>query len=367
LPNADPRSLQPRELDQIADKVQAALARLQPLAVYGSVAAGADLIVAELALARGVELHVVLPCGVDDFLRVSVQPFGGALVGRVQSCLERASSIRIVAERSENPDDVPFGYASEISMGLSILRARSLDAEPVQLAIWDGQTIGRGFGTEVDVSIWSDLGLRQEIVDAPRRGESTGARSATTGGDSMRIFRSMLFADVRGFSALHEASVPDFIRVVLGELGATLSQYEQAIEFKNTWGDGLFVILSDIVATAHCALALQRSISVLPLQELRLPAHLSLRVSCHHGPVYRADDPILGATNYYGVHVTKTARIEPITPVGSVYVTEPFAALLALRNDHNFHLDYVGAVSPAKNYGVQNLYLLHHRLADEPT
>jgi hypothetical protein len=43
-----------------------------------------------------------------------------------------------------------------------------------------------------------------------------------------------------------------------------------------------------------------------------------------------ATDPVRKERNFYGVEVTR-ARIEPRTPECDVYVTDPFAALVALE------------------------------------
>jgi hypothetical protein len=66
-----------------------------------------------------------------------------------------------------------------------------------------------------------------------------------------------------------------------------------------------------------------------------------------------------------GVHVSRTARIEPITPVGSVYVTEAFAAALALDRTGKFTTEYVGHIPAAKDWGKLRVYVLR-RAADEP-
>ena len=46
------------------------------LVAYGSLACGADMLVAEAILARGGELHVVLPFAEEDFLKTSVHVGG---------------------------------------------------------------------------------------------------------------------------------------------------------------------------------------------------------------------------------------------------------------------------------------------------
>jgi adenylate cyclase len=63
-------------------------------------------------------------------------------------------------------------------------------------------------------------------------------------------------------------------------------------------------------------------------------------------------------TTYYGTEVSRTARIEPVTPPGSVYVTEPFAAILEMEAANRFVCNYVGKTPLAKGYGVFPLYRL---------
>mgnify|MGYP006196110169 CR=1 FL=1 len=59
----------------------------------------------------------------------------------------------------------------------------------------------------------------------------------------------------------------------------------------------------------------------------------ALRLGGHFGPVFEATDPVLGLINCFGAHVSRTARIEPVVPPGEVYVSEAFAARLALSHD----------------------------------
>jgi len=83
-----------------------------------------------------------------------------------------------------------------------------------------------------------------------------------------------------------------------------------------------------------------------------------MRIALHYGTTYSGYDPISRRTTYYGTEVSRTARIEPITPSGSVYVTEPFAAVLEMEPDHPFVCNYVGKTPLAKGYGVSPLYRL---------
>jgi class 3 adenylate cyclase len=83
----------------------------------------------------------------------------------------------------------------------------------------------------------------------------------------------------------------------------------------------------------------------------------------HAGPAYEFDDPITGNRTYSGTHVSRAARIEPITPRGQVYASESFAALAAARGSEHFVCDYVGQTPMAKGYGTLPTYHLRPRLA----
>ena len=82
-----------------------------------------------------------------------------------------------------------------------------------------------------------------------------------------------------------------------------------------------------------------------------------MRISLHHGPIFEHFDAVQGARTFYGTEVTLAARIEPRVPVGAIYTTQPFAAMIdSDRTD--YHFEYVGKMDLAKNYGVRILYRL---------
>lgn len=348
----------PAELEsEVSQRIAAALEREKVGFGYGSLAAGADILFAEALLARGAEVHVVLPFDADEFLETSVRPAGRDWERRFRHCLARASAVSFATRDSYLGDDRLFSYCSSFAMGLALLRARYLDGEVSEIAVWDGEEPQGEVGTAADVAAWRRLNMPQVIVAIP----SAVARlpspvtAPPLGG---RTLRAMLFGDVKGFSKLTDRQLPTFVREVLGAMARALAGYEESICFRNTWGDGIFLVLNDVRRAASCALDLQAAISDLGLAQLDMPSTLALRLGGHYGPVYEDTDPIVGTTNYFGAHVSRAARIEPITPEGSVYVTEPFAAILALHAGAEFACDYVGSVPAAKGYGVLPMYLL---------
>jgi class 3 adenylate cyclase len=148
---------------------------------------------------------------------------------------------------------------------------------------------------------------------------------------------------------------------VMPALASVLDRHSAAIATRNTWGDGLFVVFSELGAAARCALEIQSALAKLDLQSAGLPATLALRLGLDAGAVFEVQDPILKSLSFTGRHVSRTARLEPSTPPGEVYVTEPFAALFTLLQDQELICEYVGMMQAAKNYGRLRTYLLRHR------
>src|ERR1700687_5019693 len=90
---------------------------------------------------------------------------------------------------------------------------------------------------------------------------------------------------------------------------------------------------------------------------------INLRIALHARPVYSCFDPILERMTYVGTHVSRTARMEPITPPGEIYVSEAFAALAAAEGASDFTCEYVGQIPQAKGYGIFPTYILQRPCA----
>ncbi len=352
----------------VAGRVAEVISSRPPGFAYGSLASGGDILWAEALLASGSELHCVLPFARTEFVNRSVAPAGEGWVERFDRCVAAASSVRYATDDAYLGDDVLFRYASELAMGLALLRARYLDAEVRQLAVWDGHPARGAAGTAVDVATWRRLGRPATVIsptvettatefgspgagDAPRPGSHAGGRAV----------HAILFGDVRGFSKLTDEQFPAFADRFLGAFAEVLSRHEHDVLSRNTWGDAIHVVLSDATAAARCALDLQDAIAAIDLDAEGLPSHLALRLGGHLGPVFPTPDPVLGLTAYMGSHVSRTARIEPVTPAGTVYVTDAFAAALVLDDSREFACDYVGHMDAAKDYGRLRMYRLRRR------
>lgn len=386
----DKRARFPREAEAtVAARISEVVQRDIPAYAYGSLASGADILWAEALLAAGCEVHVVLPFARAAFVELSVAAAGPGWVERFDRCADRASTVRFATDDTYLGDEVLFRYCSELAMGLALLRARYLDAEVRQLAVWDGEfTIGAA-GTAIDVATWRRRGgavtLIQPSVDpsvlelmphpeadaptAPASGATDPNESSPAGAKEpipsqsansaeRGVVRAMLFADAKGFSVLNDEELVVFAERVLGAFAAVLQRHREHVWHRRTWGDAVFLVLSDAPTAAACALDLQDAMASIDLQAAGLPGHLALRLGAHLGPVVRYHDPVIDGPDFTGSHVTRTARIEPVTPPGAVYVTEPFAAALVLAGRRDFACDYVGHMPADKNYGRLRMYRL---------
>jgi class 3 adenylate cyclase/tetratricopeptide (TPR) repeat protein len=332
---------------------------------YGSLASGADILWAEALVRRGCELHVVLPFALEEFVRRSVAPSGSAWVDRFHQCLTRARDVRFATDDAVLDDDVLYRYGTELAMGLALLRARYLDAGARQFAVWDGGPAGGNAGTAIDVAAWRGVGLKTSVIAPSRNGRSPVNVEPMGAEQSGRVVRAMLFADLKGFSKLNDEELPRFAEHILGAFARVLDRHGHAIQYRNTWGDALYVVLDNARSASACALDLQFAMADLDLDAAGLPGHLALRLSAHIGPVFPTHDPILNELSFLGSHVSRTARIEPVTPPGAVYVTEPFAAALALDGQGEFSCDYVGHMPAAKDFGRLRMYRLRRRVPVE--
>ncbi|MCW5771221.1 MAG: hypothetical protein KIT16_06265 [Rhodospirillaceae bacterium] len=377
----DPPNLRgrfPPELEEhAAAGIAACLDRLAPGFAYGSLACGADLLFAEACIARGIELNVVLPFAMDEFRRLSVERGGPAWVPRFEACLAKARSLTYATEGEYLGDEMLFAYGSQLAMGLALLRAQNLEADAVQLAVWDGEeSLGRA-GTSIDIRTWTERGRRTEIISLDNNpvtgrlppthpiASEDGSRVLTAWkyGDVTRELHAIMFGDVVGFSQVPERLLPVFQKEFMGTISATLDTFGRDVLYRNSWGDAVYAILDTPEAGARCALEIQQALKQLNLRQLGFHHPLELRLAVHYGPIFRGRDFLTKSETFFGAHVTRAARIEPVTPPGEVFVTEAMAAALALSGEASVRPEYVGSTQLAKNYGSLRMYVLRTEVA----
>jgi hypothetical protein len=344
---------------RVAERIRELLANREVGYGFGALACGADILFAEALRARGAELHVVLPFEVEQFIHTSVAPAGDAWVRRFHDCLAAASSVTFGTRDASTTDtDALFAYGGQLAMGLALLRAGFLATQAIQVAVWDGQPPRGVAGTAADIATWRRRGLEVDVVPVDD-GAVTDQVEPIVPAPSPMSVKAILFGDIKGFSKLRERDVPRFVDTVLGAFGKVLDSCQ--VDVRNTWGDGLYLVLPSAGAAASCAMKLQAAMRTLDLEPLG--PYMGLRLAGHVGPVFECFDAVTRQRSFFGSHVTRTARMEPVTPEGEVFVTEPFAAALALdhANGDDFACEYVGDVPAAKGFGSLRMCVLKPR------
>jgi class 3 adenylate cyclase len=341
----------------LAQEIDKVLERTGIRIGYGAAAAGADTLIAERLLAHGGEVHVVLPFDLGDFVAASVKPAGEAWLPRFEALLQRAQSVRYASTMRYVGDDGQFNYGTDFAMGLARLRALHRRSDAIHLAIWDGQPSAAPAGSGRNVALWEGLGGTTHViapgpVAKPVYREDQAVPANT---DHERSNNAIIFADFHGFSRIPEHHLPTFWREVLGRAAKVIAQPGRQVLARNSWGDALFLVLPDARSAAALAVALRDELETIDSRDLGLE-QAGVRIALHLGPMYHAVDPVTGMANFFGSEVSRAARLEPVTPVNTIYATEPFAAALALAAPGAFDLRYCGNVELAKGYGISPVF-----------
>jgi class 3 adenylate cyclase len=369
-PGSDPRF--PPEAEEMAKlKIESALEEMDASCGYSSAACGTDIIFLESMIDRGAETHVFLPFAKEEFIETSVRRAGGNWVARFESVLDQATSIHYVTKDGYNGEDTLYTFCNDVLLGFAAMRGRGMDEDPRLLVFWDGQPGAEG-GTGELVKKWKKnfnepliidakqvLQATPEIKESPGHGGETNPAFVITDDPKVlpRTIKTMLFADVEGFSRLDETMTPYFVEKFLGGISEIIGRLTSTPAFVNTWGDSFFAVFDKLEDGLELALELRDYFSKGDWTELGMMEGMEVRISMHAGPAYEKFDPILGKLNFFGSHVNQAARIEPIVLPGSVFVSETVAALLSFGHD-GFDFEYVGHLELAKNFGSYPIYIL---------
>jgi tetratricopeptide (TPR) repeat protein len=347
----------------VAARITAALDRLGSTIAYGALACGADILIAEAVLARGGELHAVLPFRVSDFETASVTPGGPGWGPRFRACLDRAASVTIATRAEDVRDDGHFAYGALLAMGLTQLRAGQLAAEAVQIAVWDGEPARGASGAGVDVAVWRRLGRETLVID-PGAIDRELDRSihASAAPQTARTVRAILFSHYRGYVDLSEKTVPEFVRRVMVPIAEVLERRGKAVRGRNTWGDALYLVVESPADAAEIALEILDALRDVRLGPDTPGAREGVGIALHYGPIYQEIDHVTGLDGFYGTEVTLTARIEPRAIPGEILTTRAFAAILAVTAPERFSPRYIGQIELEKGYGAEPVYRLERRV-----
>ncbi len=372
----EPARITPRFPPQMEDQVRALIAEFLDTENIGfgvcSAACGSDILFIEDMQKRGKEIHIVMPWGREEFLESSVRGAQGAdWEPRFGQALERADSITHLSQHTLPEGDLSFEWCSQCIVGLARRRARLLGAECSALAICDGKPGGPG-GTSSFVTFWRKQGLPIKSFPMPalppsdtRVSETDEAGTDFHGvsvGSSEQDIKTILFADVAGFSRIGEKQLAHFAKYFLGHISALIAKVNapdvrgNSPILTNTWGDALYFVFDTVLDGGLFALKLRDLVTTTRWEDYGLPVGMGVRIALHTGPVFICVDPVIRQITFTGSHVSHAARIEPKVERNEVYSSEAFAALAAAEGLEDFACDYLGEIELPKNYGRYPMY-----------
>lgn len=350
---------------KVADAIRGKLAMLGPAIGYAQAACGSDILFLEAMQAAGMQTHVVLPFAKADFVESSVAFAGAGWVERFERVLERATRVVYATDEAHLGDQILFEHAANLIHGMALLHARELETLPLLLTVREPSSVEIPGGTAAVAQGWKQRGGEIAGIDlAALRGDDRGPnasdrqapdRSPET---AQRSLKSLLFADISGFSRMAEQHTPRFVGMFLDTCKSILDEFEHPPADANTRGDALFMVFDAPGHAAEYGLKLQQAASRIDWKAYGLDEGTGVRTGLHTGPVYRVYDPVMGKDTFYGTHVNRAARLEPVVQPGHIFVTEAFAASLAATDETRFRCQYIGSTPLAKNYGEARLYRL---------
>ena len=358
---------------------------------YSSAANGGDLLFVDGLLANQRTANVVMPFAEAQFRDASLAVAGSGedeWTERFNQLIhgERDGAVLWHASQSSVDQagmDPYYAHCNDVILGMARLKARELDGELVGVAVMepgDDKTIG---GTHAAVKAWQSAGVHvaawspqsqvwtrleptspvRARTDSIAQGKETAQESNSRSATDNTISRTLLFADVLGFSGLADSQVASYCEVVLGEVQKLVAESQNPPLELNTWGDGLFMVFEHAAQGADFALALcelmKRGNRELLWANAGLPEELAMRVSLHTSPVKQIINPLTQNLSHWGHNVSVAARIEPITPANQVYGSAATAALIAAEGRAHLAADFVGMVPLAKSFGTLELFRIY--------
>jgi class 3 adenylate cyclase len=280
-------------------------------------------------------------------VRVIISHLSGESTDEIKMVLSRAATVMVAHDLINTLTPTIERFAELLQVGLAALHAQALDTELVGLGIESGRVLVDPRPTptlEADSAHPAHRGVPQEIV-------------------------AILFADAVNFSRLTDDQLPSYLNDFVGLIARMAEDVGVQPVATNTWGDGFYFVFRTVRDAGRFALSLSDAVRTANWARKGLPPDMNLRVGLHAAPAYAVVDPVTQRPNYVGAHVSRAARIEPITPPGAVYASEAFAALTAATGVSDFACEYTGLRPLAKGYGTfatYHVYGTEHTTRHDP-
>ena len=170
----------------------------------------------------------------------------------------------------------------------------------------------------------------------------------------------VIFSDLKGFSKLTEPEIRIFYKNLIPRLHNDIIDIVNKSLVRNTWGDAIVAVFENGKDATDFALVYRNFFRNFDFASLGI-SKLLPRIACHFGEFEFFDDPLLGNKNILGTNINTTARIEPVTKAGEIFVTKPFKDAIKRLPEKIVYVrfDEFGDIPLAKNFGKQEIFRMH--------
>lgn len=322
-----------RELDSFLDDTPIGFG-------YGALAAGADIIIAEALLARDIELHVILPTGIDTFIAQSVTPYEPEWRGRFDACLERAMTVQCVTSVSGAYEPLATKLAADVAMGAAVLNARQLETKAAQLLIIDDGDgpYGTGAATAYLGERWT-ADAQQHLVVMPRSTPviASGMQTGREGRADRQLY-ALLMIDLMGLENIDDGDFALRIDTLIRPLDAAARAFAIQPDLALSYGNNRILAFETPEAAWDYAVALQQAAT----------AARTLRLAAHYAVVHQLDTPLA----LTGRGITELTMIAAAALPGVTTVSETLAATLAINSAETIWAEHIGEAGAIKLYAL---------------
>ena len=310
---------------------------------YGALAAGSDIVIAEVLLELGAELHLVLPSPPDVFVATSVAPAGPAWLPRFHRLIAKAAEVTVPAAATPFAGAYSLQLACELAMGRAVMQADTLCTQALQLVVLDESAspiTGPG-SSGWTARIWRGNGRRQYELTAPRT-----AKARTTADlveDEQLDLAAVLLIECRERDTLY------FSERILPVIGEVAKRYP--IFTVCATANDVIIALDDPLAASEMVFEFRRA----------MQGASDVSVGAHYGVFKEANDPFSGKILLAGQNAWLAEEVLLSTPPGAFYATEDFAAAVSARTaKHNIAAEFVGELPGRFDGEATRLFAMRH-------
>jgi class 3 adenylate cyclase len=172
------------------------------------------------------------------------------------------------------------------------------------------------------------------------------------------MYGFIIFTDLKNYSKLTEDELEVYCNKILPDLAKDIDVHMQNAKIWNTWGDAIIAVFENGKNAVNMALDLRDFFKYLRYDKYDINKILVPRIAGHFGNMMVYNDSILKNVNVAGINVNTTARLEPKTRPGEVFVTKEFKEeIIKMPNKmENIKFSELGEIELAKNFGDKEVF-----------